>query len=69
MCVKPQLLIFMRDQTVSRYQIPGENQILEPRILLQSLYSGDSLITFTGNLPDSAFSGNARHIRGELLIR
>lgn len=41
-CVKPQLLILMKDQAVSTYRIPGENQILEPRILLQSLYSGDS---------------------------
>lgn len=64
MCVrvKPQLLILTKDQAVSRYRIPGENQIPEPRIFCCKVYTvGIPLITFSGNLPDRAFPGNARH--------
>lgn len=57
---EPPLFILMKDQAGRRHQIPGERQIPELQILLLNLDNGDSLITFSGNLPDSAFSGRAR---------
>jgi hypothetical protein len=52
--LKPPLLILMEDQAGRRYQIPGELQTPELQILLRNLDNGDSLITFSGNFPDSA---------------
>lgn len=57
---KPLLFIVMKDQAGRRHQIPGERRIPELPILLQSLGNGDSLITFSGNLPDSAFPGSGK---------
>lgn len=54
------LFIVMKDQAGRRHQIPGEHQIPEFQILLLKLDNGDSLITFSGNLPDSAFPGSTR---------
>lgn len=54
------LFIVMKDQAGRRHQIPGEHRIPELPILLLSLGSGDSLITFSGNLPDNAFPGSGK---------
>ena len=57
---KPLLLIVMKDQAGRRHQIPGERRIPELPTLLLSLGNGDSLITFSGNLPASAFPGSGK---------
>lgn len=57
---KPPLFMLMKDRAGRTHQGPGEPQIPELQILLLNLHKRGSLITFSGNLPDSAFSGSTR---------
>lgn len=59
----------MKDRAGRRHQVPGEHQIPELQILLLNLDNGDSLITFSGNLPDSAFSGSTRCLSSHMVPR
>lgn len=67
--LKPPLFVLMTDQAGRRHQIPSERQIPELQILRLILDNGDSLITFSGNLPDDAFSGSARWLSGRAVPR